>query len=108
MRSIVLALAFFAPAAAAFAAPADYTSPIVSVHATKPQQVMLTFQNNTVHDRILRVGDRQFHIRPTEHFSTVAAVGSVVRMYSDQDSKVDGQPLLTVSANDSHRYITIN
>jgi hypothetical protein len=112
MRSILLALAFIAPAAAfaatPVAAPADYTSPIVSIHSTKPQQVMLAFQNNAAQDRILLVGDNQFRLRPGQSVSTVAAVGTVVRMFCPQNSKINGQALLQVTATDSHRFITIS
>jgi hypothetical protein len=107
MRSILLALAFLAPTAA-FAAPVDYTSPIATIHSSKPQQVMLAFQNSTVQDRILLVGEHQFHLRSGQSISTVAAVGTVVRMFCPQNSKVNGQVLLQVTAADSHRYITIS
>jgi hypothetical protein len=111
MRSIVLALAFIAPTAAFAAAPiapaADYTSPIVSFHSTKPQQVLLTFQNNAVQERTILVEDRTFHLRPGQTVSTPASVGAVVNISSDQNSKVNGQ-LLKVAATDSHRFITIS
>jgi hypothetical protein len=112
MRSIVLALAFLAPTAAfaatPAAAPADYTSPITTIHSTKPQEVMLAFQNNSVQDRIILVGENHFRLRPGQSISTVAAVGTVVRMFCPQDSRINGQALLQVTAADSHRFITIS
>jgi hypothetical protein len=112
MRSIVLALAFLAPTAAfaatPAAAPADYTSPITTIHSTKPQEVLVTFRSTASGSRVLAVNEHQYPIRFGQVITVCAPVGSIVRVYSDQNSKISGQEVLRIAASDAQRFIPIS
>jgi hypothetical protein len=106
MRSIVLAGALAAPVCAVAATP-NYTSPLHSMHGSKPPCVSLVFYNNTSQAREVRIGDQRFTVHFGERLSVNAPVGSVVRLYSDQNSKLNGLELMQVSANDGARVIPL-
>jgi len=115
MRSLnlarVLAYALFAVPCAAFAAPTNYTSPLASMHDQrqheKPLVVDLEFRNNSPQEREVRIGDRQYVIRFGRTLHVTAPVGSVVRVFSNENSKVNGQELMVVSAADANREIKL-
>jgi hypothetical protein len=115
MRSLnlarVFAYALFALPCAGFAASSNYTSPLTSLHDQrqheKPLVVALEFYNNTSQEREVRIGDQQFVIHYGRSLHVTAPVGSVVRVYSNQNSKVNGQELMQVSSNDANRVIKL-
>jgi hypothetical protein len=103
MRSFIVALALAAPVCAAAATPAapTYSNPMTTVrHQQAEKVVFLTFVNYTPQDREVRVGNVQYRVRYDSVLHVYAPVGSVIRQYSEQDSKVNGQELMQVSAND--------
>jgi hypothetical protein len=105
MRSLLLALAFAAPVCAVAATP-DYTHPISAVHSQEREQVVfLTFVNYTPQDREVRVGNLQYKVRYDTVLHVYAPVGSVVRVFSEQNSKINGQELMQVSANDRNKSV---
>jgi len=115
MRSLnlarVLAYALFAVPCAGFAATSNYTSPMVAMHDQrqheKPLYVDLAFYNITSQEREVRIGDRQFKIPYNQVLHITAPVGSVVRIFSSQNSKLNGQELMEVSATDDHRLVKL-
>lgn len=104
MRSLVLALALAAPVSAVAGTP-TYTNPMTTVHQQKEQVVFLTFVNYTSQDREVRIGDVPYKIRYDSVLHVYAPVGSVVRVYSLQNTKVTGQQLMQVSAADSGKSV---
>jgi hypothetical protein len=109
MRSFMLALAFAAPVCAVAATP-NYTNPIHALHSQqnqKDQLVFLTFVNYTPQDREVRIGNIQYRARYNTVLHVYAPVGSVVRVFSDQNTKVNGQELMTVSAADRDKSILL-
>ena len=105
MRSIVLVLALAAPLSAV-AAPNTFTRP-TRVHEEKPQQVFMTFVNHTPQDREVMIGNRVFKLHNFERLNIEASVGSEVRVYSEVNSKVNGQVLMQVSAADRDTDIVL-
>ena len=106
MRSLILALALAAPVSAVAAAP-SYTNPLNAMHHAKEQLVFLTFVNYTSQDREVRIGDTQYKIRFDSVLHVYAAVGSRVRVYSLQNSKIAGQELLQVSVDDAGKSVIL-
>jgi hypothetical protein len=104
MRSLMLALALAAPVSAVAASP-TYTNPVSTMRHAKEQVVFLTFVNYTSQDREVRIGDAQYKIRYDSILQVYAPVGSIVRIYSAQNSKISGQKLMQVSANDAGRSV---
>lgn len=104
MRSLFLALALAAPVSAVAATP-TCGNPMTTVHQQKEQVVFLTFVNYTSQDREVRIGDVQYKIRYDSVLHVHAPVGSVVRVYSDVNTKVYGQELMQVSANDADKSV---
>lgn len=104
MRSIVLALALAAPVSAVAAAP-NYTNPMSTLHHAKQQAVFVTFVNFTSQEREVRIGDHQYKMPDTSVLHLYVPVGSVVQVYSTQNSKVNGQELLQVSASDAGKSV---
>ena len=104
MRSLMLALALAAPVSAVAASP-TYTNPVSTMHHAKEQVVFLTFVNYTSQDREVRIGDVQYKIRYDSVLHVYAPIGSLVKVYSMQNSKVNGQELMQVSANDAGRSV---
>jgi hypothetical protein len=107
MRSMILALALVAPLSAV-AATHTFTSPMSNVHQPKPQEVYLTFINHTNSDREVRIGNEQYKMRLNSEMHVYAPVGSTVRLFSETNSKVNGQELMTIQASDSNRDINLN
>ena len=103
MRSLIIALALAAPVSAV---AATYTNPVTTAHHQQAQQVVfLTFVNHTAQDREVRIGNQQYKVRYNSALHVYASVGSVVSEYSDQNSKVNGQELLQVAANDQDKSV---
>lgn len=111
MRSIVcvlaLATSIAAPLSAVAAAPRTFSTPDHVRHQSKPAEVFLTFQNLTSQDRELVVGDEVFKLRYNSTKSIHLPVGSVVRVYSQTNSKINGQELMQVSAADADSTIRL-
>jgi opacity protein-like surface antigen len=108
MRSMLIALVLAAPLSAVAATP-DYTHPVDRTHTTKAteQWVGLTFATVTGQDREILVGDKMFKLRFGQQLSVAAPVGTVVRVYSDQNSRLNGQVLMEVGANDARTVIRV-
>lgn len=104
MRSLFLALAFAAPVSAVAATPM-YTNPASTMHHAKAQVVFLTFVNYTAQDREVLIGDVRYKIRYDSILHVYAPVGSVVRVYCETDTKVNGQELMQVSSNDAGKSV---
>jgi ribosomal protein L2 len=96
MRSILVALALAVPVSAVAATP-NYTHPITTIHQAKPQRVMVTFVNNTSQEREVRIGNEQYSIRNNTVFHVFIPVGTTVSVYSNQNSRVNGQQTVLVS-----------
>jgi hypothetical protein len=108
MRSIVLALAFAAPLSAVAATPYTYThTNPTRVHAQKPQTVMITFVNRTSQDREVVVGNQAFKIQYFKKMNLELPVGSDVRLYSETNSKINGQVLMQVSPADQNTDVVL-
>ena len=106
MRSIALVLALAAPLSAV-AAPNTFTRP-TRVHEEKPQEVFMTFVNRTPQDCEVMIGNRVFKLHNFERLNIEAPVGSEVRVYSEVNSKVNGQVLMQVSAADQDTDIVLH
>lgn len=106
MRSLILTLALAAPLSAAAAAP-SYSNPLNNMHHQKAQEVFLTFVNYTVQDREVQLGDHVYKIPSRGMVHVHALVGTPVFVYSQTNSKVNGQELMLVSANDQDRSILL-
>ena len=108
MRSILIALVLAAPLSAVAATP-TYSNPMTVVHHYRQQEQMvpLRFINHTSQEREVRIGNKQYILRLNTEFQTFVPVGCVVRVYSSQNSKVNGQALLQVSAADANRSVVL-
>jgi hypothetical protein len=100
----MLALALAAPISAVASTPM-YSNPLSSVHHAKEQTVLITFVNYTSQEREVRIGDHQYSMFAHTVFQKFVPVGSVVREYSNINTKVNGQELMQVSANDDGKNI---
>jgi hypothetical protein len=107
MRSIVLALAFAAPLSAVAATPNTFTTPDVHTHAAKPQTVFVTLVNRTSQDREVVIGGDVYKLNYNSKLNVSAPVGSSVKVYSQTNSKVNGQELMQVSAADENKTIEL-
>jgi hypothetical protein len=99
MRSLIFALALAAPLSAVAATP-TYSNPMSRMHHEQVQEVFVTFVNYTVQDRELVIGDTVYKIPYHSTMHVYAPVGSPVFIYSETNTKVNGQELMRVSAND--------
>ena len=104
MRSLLVALVLAAPVCAVAATP-TYTNPMTTAHHAKQQTVFVTFVNHTSQEREVRVGDAQYLIPYNSQVHVSIPVGSVVRVYSSTNSKVNGQEVMQVSANDNESAV---
>ncbi len=110
MRSLILALAFAAPVCAVAATPAMIPTPtyayaLSSAHHAKAQTISLTFVNSTVEDREVRIGDVQYKMPLFSRMNVDVPIGSPVFVFSETNTKVHGQELMRVSANDANRSV---
>jgi hypothetical protein len=107
MRSLIFALALAAPISAVAASP-SYSNPLSSMHHQQQQQeVFLTFVNNSVQDREILIGDHVYKLPFRGMVHVHATVGTPVFVYSETNSKVNGQELMLVSATDQDKSITL-
>jgi len=104
-NAVALALSIAAPLSAS--AAATYTSPLNTLHRTQPTEVLLTFENHTSQDREVVIGNQLFKVEYNRSIRLAVPVGSVVRVYSEMNSKLNGQQLLQVSTNDANRTIEL-
>lgn len=104
MRSFLLALALAAPLSAVAATP-NYSNPMSTAHRQAAPVVFMTFVNFTVQDREVVIGDQMYKIPYHSTMHVYAPVGSPVFVYSEINSKVNGQELMRVSANDRDKSI---
>ncbi len=111
MRSIVLALALVAPLSAVAATPhATFTTPDVHTlrsHEAKPQQVFFTLVNHTSQDREVKFGNEVYKLNYNSKLNVTVPVGSSLKVYSQTNSKVNGQELMQVSADDQNKTIEL-
>jgi hypothetical protein len=106
MRSLIFALALAAPLSAVAATP-NYTNPLNSAHHEKVDEVFMTFVNFTVQDRELVIGDKEYKLPYHSTMHVYAPVGSPVFVYSEVNSKVNGQELMRVSASDRDKSVLL-
>jgi hypothetical protein len=106
MRSLILALALAAPVSAVAATP-TYSNPLNNMHHQKQPVVFMTFVNYTVQDREVQIGDELYKVPYLKVVHVYAPVGSPVFVYSEMNTKVHGQELMRVSANDQDRSILL-
>jgi hypothetical protein len=112
MRSIVCVLALATSIAAplsavAAATPNTFTSPTSVRHQSKPAEVFMTFRNVSSQDRELVVGGDVYKIRYNSVLSIHLPVGAVVKVYSQTNSKVNGQELMQVAENDRDSTVVL-
>ena len=110
MRSIVLALALVAPLSAVAATPnTTFTTPDVHSlrsHEAKPEQVFITLVNRTSQDREVKIGNDVYKLSYNTKLNVNVPVGSTMKVYSQTNSKVNGQELM-VSADDQNKSIEL-
>ena len=106
MRSLIFALALAAPISAVAATP-TYSNPMTTAHRQAEQVVYMTFVNYATQDRELVIGNQKYKLRFQAVAHVYAPVGSPVFVYSETNSKVNGQELMRVSANDKDRSILL-
>lgn len=107
MRSLILALAFAAPVCAVAATP-TYSNPLSTPRHEKVQEVYFTFVNFSVQDREVMIGNQVYKAAFLQRLNVHAPVGTPVFLYSETNSKVNGQELMRVSANDSDKFISLH
>ena len=107
MRSIVFALALAVPCSAFAATTLTYTRPLTNSHPERTKYVAITFVNTSTSDREVVVGDTMYKIANAKHISVAVPVGGTVRVYSTQNSKVNGQELMQISASDADRTVVL-
>ena len=106
MRSLILALAFAAPVSAVAATP-NYGNPLTTTHRQATREVALTFVNYTAQDREVVIGDKEYKLPYHSTMHVYASVGSPVLVYSETNSKVNGQELMRVSENDQNSSVLL-
>ena len=104
MRSLLLALVLAAPVSAVAAAP-NYSDPLSNMHHQKEQVVVMTFVNYTVQDRELQIGNHLYKIPYLGKIHVYAPVGSPVYVFSEVNTKVNGQELMRVSPDQEGKSI---
>jgi hypothetical protein len=107
MRSLILALALAAPVSAVASTP-TYSNPLNNTHHQKVQDVYITFVNYSVQDREVVIGNQEYKIGCRATIHVHAPVGSPVFVYSETNSKVNGQELMRVSPNDADKSIPVS
>jgi hypothetical protein len=107
MRSLILALALAAPVSAVASAP-TYSNPMSKSHHAKVEEVYLTFVNYSVQDRELVIDGEKYKVPYLSTKHVLAPIGSPVFVYSETNSKVNGQELMRVSPNDADKSILLN
>ncbi len=106
MRSLIFALALAAPFSAVASTPM-YSNPMSHSHHQQVQDVFMTFENKTVQDRELVIGNEKYRIPCLSTIHLQAPVGSPVFVYSETNTKVHGQELMRVSPTDADKSIPL-
>jgi hypothetical protein len=106
MRSLILALALAAPVSAV-ASTTMYSNPMNHSRHQQVQEVFLTFENKSVQDREVVIGDEEYKMPRLTTIHVHARVGSPVFVYSETNSKVNGQELMRVSPTDADKTIPL-
>ena len=104
MRSLMIALVLAAPVSAVAATP-NYTNPVNTAHHAKQQTVYVTFVNHTSQEREVIIDHVRYTIGFNSKVDVVAPVGSVARVYSNQNSKIDGQQAILLTQDDAKAVV---
>jgi hypothetical protein len=107
MRSLLVALVLAAPVCAVAATP-TYTNPMTTAHHASTQTVFVTFVNHTSQEREVRIGEERYRVPYNSQIHIAVPVGAVVRLYSSQNSKVNGLQVMLASANDADSAVFLN
>jgi hypothetical protein len=107
MRSILLALALAAPVSAVAATP-SFTNPMNTAHRAKVQTVLVTFVNNTSGEREIRIGNEQYSMRNNTVFHVFVPVGTLVSVYSNQNTRINGQQTVLISPETARDAVFLN
>jgi len=107
MRSLMIALVLAAPVSAVAATP-NYTNPVNTAHHAKQQTVYVTFVNHNVNEREVIIDNVKYTVAYNSKIDVVVPVGSVARVYSSQDSKIDGQQTFLLTAADAKAVVYLN
>ncbi len=112
MRFIALALVLAAPACAVASSPAtiptpEYRQALSSLHRQPNPEVRVTFVNQSVTDRELVIDGQQYKLRFRSTVSVMIPVGDPVFIYSEQNSKVNGQELMRATVSDAFRTVLL-
>jgi len=107
MRSLMIALVLAAPVSAVAATP-NYTNPVNTAHHAKQQTVYVTFVNHNVNEREVIIDNVKYTVAYNSKVDVVVPVGSVARVYSSQDSKIDGQQTFLLTAADAKAVVYLN
>jgi len=107
MRSLMIALVLAAPVAAVAATP-NYTNPVNTARHAKQQTVYVTFVNHNVNEREVIIDNVKYTVAYNSKIDVVVPVGSVARVYSSQDSKIDGQQTFLLTAADAKAVVYLN
>jgi len=106
MRSLIFALALAAPVSAVASTTAySYSNPLSRMHHQEAADVSIRFVNNTVQDRELVIGDKRYTMASISTIHVYVPVGTPVFVYSETNTKVHGQELMRVSANDEDKTV---
>jgi hypothetical protein len=104
MRSMMLALVLAAPVSAVAATP-NYTNPVTTAHHEKQASVYVTFVNHTSQEREVIINNQKYRLGYNSKIDVMVPVGSVARVYSNQNSKVEGQQTILLTEADSKAVV---
>ena len=111
MRSFVLFLALAVPAAGASAAPTITTDPHplpgLSAPGRHAQWIRLSFYNPSVQGRVLNIGTESYLVPACKTLTLQVTAGSLVRLSSPWNSRLNGQTLMQVTSVDAGRTVTM-
>jgi hypothetical protein len=99
MRSVMIALVLAAPLSAVAATP-NYTNPVNTARHAKEQTVYVTFVNHTSQEREIIIDNVKYTVAYNSKIDVVVPAGSVARVYSNQNTKVNGQQEILLAASD--------
>jgi hypothetical protein len=106
MRSIMLALVLAAPVSAVAATP-NFTIPVNTAHHAKHESVYVTFVNHTSQEREVIIDHVKYTVGYNSKIDLVVPVGSVARVYSNQNTKVVGQQTILLTQTDSKAVFSL-
>jgi len=79
-----------------------------TAHHAKQQTVYVTFVNHNVNEREVIIDNVKYTVAYNSKIDVVVPVGSVARVYSSQDSKIDGQQTFLLTAADAKAVVYLN